>query len=146
MAKCFPALVLQLSKDPVNLCIYESTDNSSNSDFSSDEDTTPKSRVRSSSSPNFNKKNKKRFKDDSKVFSRVLAIFTDLSQDRDWSIRSSCEIMIPKMCEIVGQEFANLLFQDLILEVMKDPNPYVLLNLYWQIELAIPSLMPNPES
>lgn len=31
-----------------------------------------------------------------------------------------------------------------MLEIMKDPNPYVLQNLYWQIELCLPCVMPNP--
>lgn len=52
---------------------------------------------------------------------------------------------LPKLCEIVGSDQAIKLFGGLVNEVIKDTNPAVVMNLLWQIELGLATLMINED-
>jgi hypothetical protein len=67
----------------------------------------------------------------------VLPVFKELLEDSVPEVRANCALVLPKMIQLVGPEFANILFDDLFFTFLGEKNPSVLGKFLTQIEFAV---------
>ncbi len=56
----------------------------------------------------------------------VLPLYLDLLNDKDYKIRVASAKALPKLCELFGRQNACDVFAQTFLNILKDPNPYVI--------------------
>jgi hypothetical protein len=67
----------------------------------------------------------------------VLPVFKCLLTDSSPEVRANCALVMPRMIQLVGSDFANILFDDILFSVMAEKNPLVIVKMLSQIELAV---------
>lgn len=74
------------------------------------------------------------------LVAHVIPIFRNLLEDSLPEVRAKCALVLPRLIQLTGPVFANLLFEDMFFAVLTEANPLVLEMALIQIELAISTL------